>query len=73
MELTLLVILGAILALALNRDKLPTDKSNAKSKLLEMGKGFTIVVEQPKVLLGGIVRVINTTAQFAFPVFLLSI
>ena len=38
MELTLLVILGAILALALNRDKLPTDKSNAKSKLLEMGK-----------------------------------
>ena len=64
------VILGAILALALNRDKLPTDKSNAKSKLLEMGKGFTIVVEQPKVLLGGIVRVINTTAQFAFPVFL---
>jgi MFS family permease len=26
--------------------------------------------EEPKVLLGGIVRIINTTAQFAFPVFL---
>lgn len=35
-----------------------------------MLKGFTIVVEEPKVLVGGIVRVINTTAQFAFPIFL---
>jgi MFS family permease len=32
--------------------------------------GLTIVRREPKVLLGGIVRVINTTAQFAFPVFL---
>lgn len=29
--------------------------------------------DEPKVLLGGIVRVINTTAQFAFPVFYQSI
>jgi len=35
-----------------------------------MAKGLTIVKEEPKVLLGGIVRIINTTAQFAFPVFL---
>jgi len=33
-------------------------------------KGLTIVKEEPKVLIGGIVRIINTTAQFAFPVFL---
>lgn len=64
------VILGALLAIVINKDKLPTDKNNAKAKLQEMGKGFTIIIEEPKVLLGGIVRVINTTAQFAFPVFL---
>lgn len=33
-------------------------------------KGIIIMRDEPKVLLGGIVRVINTTAQFAFPVFL---
>ncbi|WP_432202134.1 MFS transporter [Staphylococcus warneri] len=64
------VVLGGFLAIVLNKDKLPTDKSNAKAKLAEMLKGFTIVVEEPKVLVGGIVRVINTTAQFAFPIFL---
>jgi MFS family permease len=36
----------------------------------ELLKGITVMKEEPKVLLGGIVRVINTTAQFAFPVFL---
>src|SRR3546814_20569938 len=36
----------------------------------ELAKGLTIMREEPKVLLGGIVRIINTTAQFAFPVFL---
>src|SRR5690606_42023713 len=36
----------------------------------ELAKDLTIKKEEPKVLLGGIVRIINTTAQFAFPVFL---
>src|SRR5690606_18767711 len=40
------------------------------SKMKELKKGLTIMKEEPKVLLGGIVRVINTTAQFAFPVVL---
>ena len=41
-----------------------------REKMKELLKGITIMKEEPKVLLGGIVRVINTTAQFAFPVFL---
>jgi MFS family permease len=41
-----------------------------KEKLSEFSKGLTIAREEPKVFLGGLVRVINTTAQFAFPVFL---
>ncbi len=41
-----------------------------REKMRELLKGITIMKQEPKVLLGGIVRVINTTAQFAFPVFL---
>jgi polyol permease family len=62
------VLVGALFALLLNKAKF--EKSNAGNHLGELLKGLTIVKEEPKVLLGGIVRVINTTAQFAFPVFL---
>ncbi len=65
------VAVGAFFALVLNRDTFKTDAiAGAVSKSKELLKGLTIVKEEPKVLLGGIVRVINTTAQFAFPVFL---
>lgn len=62
-------LLGAVFALLLNRSKAESQSAGG-SKLQELVKGLTIVKEEPKVLLGGIVRVINTTAQFAFPVFL---
>jgi polyol permease family len=62
------VLVGALFALVLNKAKF--EKSNAGNHLSELLKGLTIVKEEPKVFLGGIVRVINTTAQFAFPVFL---
>lgn len=65
------VLLGAFFALILNKDKFQTSigvKTLSRSR--EMIKGFTIIKEEPKVLIGGIVRIINTTAQFAFPVFL---
>ncbi|MEO6001473.1 MAG: MFS transporter [Chitinophagaceae bacterium] len=65
------VCVGAFFALLLNRDKLVLEKKGRTgSKAQELVKGLTIVKEEPKVLLGGIVRIINTTAQFAFPVFL---
>lgn len=63
------VLIGAFLALVINKDKFEIDTSK-KSKAAELVNGLTIVKKEPKVLLGGIVRVINTTAQFAFPVFL---
>ncbi|RPD41871.1 MFS transporter [Chitinophaga barathri] len=62
-------LLGAVFALLLNRSKAES-QSTGGSKVQELVKGLTIVKEEPKVLLGGIVRIINTTAQFAFPVFL---
>jgi polyol permease family len=65
------VLVGAFLALVLTRDKfLPQTRKAAGSKARELVKGLTILKEEPKVLLGGLVRIINTTAQFAFPVFL---
>ena len=64
------VVIGALFALLVNRDTLPAVKGNARAKAKELVKGLTIVREEPKVFIGGIVRIINTTAQFAFPVIL---
>lgn len=65
------VLLGAFFALVLVKDKTVTGiQGNVKEKVRELVRGLTIIREEPKILLGGIVRVINTTAQFAFPVFL---
>jgi polyol permease family len=64
------VLVGAFFALVLNKDKFKTVAGATNSKAKELLKGLTIVKEEPKVLIGGIVRIINTTAQFAFPVFL---
>jgi len=61
--------LGAFFALCLTSYKRESG-SKPKSNVKELMKGITIMKDEPKVLIGGIVRVINTTAQFAFPVFL---
>lgn len=63
------VLIGAFFALILNKDRFKINLQSG-TKAAELKKGLTILKEEPKVLLGGIVRVINTTAQFAFPVFL---
>jgi polyol permease family len=65
------VLVGAFFSLVLNKDKLKIGNRRGEStSAAELLKGLTIVKEEPKILLGGIVRIINTTAQFAFPVFL---
>lgn len=63
-------IIGAVFALILNPFDQVIKKANGAEKLKELAKGFTILRKEPKVLLGGIVRTINTTPQFAFPVFM---
>lgn len=65
------VLLGAFFALVLVKDNSARGiDGQFSNKLKELMRGLTIVRDEPKVFLGGIVRVINTTAQFAFPVFL---
>lgn len=63
------VLTGAFFALILNRDVFQKSESR-NNKIHELINGLAIAKKEPKVLLGGIVRVINTTAQFAFPVFM---
>ncbi len=65
------VLLGAFFALIMVKDNTVKGMGGSmKEKLTELLRGLTIARDEPKVLLGGIVRLINTTAQFAFPVFL---
>jgi len=61
--------LGALFALGMTSYKIES-KKKSRGNAKELIKGITIMRDEPKVLLGGIVRIINTTAQFAFPVFL---
>lgn len=65
------VLLGAFFALVLNKDKYQTStQKEDSSKLAALKKGITIMKDEPKVLLCGIIRVINTTSQFALPIFM---
>ncbi|QHV97845.1 MFS transporter [Spirosoma endbachense] len=64
------VAVGAFFALILNRDHFQPSAVTTEAKTKELLSGLTIIRKEPKVLIGGIVRIINTTAQFAFPVFL---
>ncbi|RNL87271.1 MFS transporter [Sinomicrobium pectinilyticum] len=65
------VLVGAFFAIIMNKDKFKSsDDKKRNTRRQELIKGLTIVTEQPKVLVGGVVRIINTTAQFAFPVFI---
>ncbi|MGP0906036.1 MFS transporter [Serratia sp. CY76391] len=65
------VVLGAVIALMLNRDDGAAQSSNReKASLGYVLKGITIAFENPKIGLGGIVRTINTSAAYGFVVFM---
>lgn len=65
------VIIGAFMAIVVNRDKIEIEEqSNDSSKLKELLNGITIVKREPKVGIAGIVRIINQASQYAFPLFL---
>lgn len=65
------VVLGAVIALMLNRDEGAAQSGNReKASLGYVLKGITIAFENPKIGLGGIVRTINTSAAYGFVVFM---
>ena len=71
---------GAAMALWLNRsedknlfagnDAAMTENKDKTSKIKELVQGLSIIKDEPKVLMGGIVRMINTLSYFAFLVFM---
>ena len=63
-------LVGAVFALVLNPYDQVIKKSDGQSQFKELAKGLTILKREPKVLISGIIRTINTTPQFAFPVFM---
>lgn len=70
------VSIGAALALWVNKSddrnlfvRTQTPPAGG-SRFEELLRGLTIVKREPKVLAGGIVRIINSTSQFAFIVFM---
>lgn len=65
------VLLGTFFTLVFVKDKSASGiQGSLKEKLSELLRGLTIVRDEPKVLLGGVVRIINSLAPYAFPVFL---
>ncbi|MCF3944539.1 MFS transporter [Oceanobacillus alkalisoli] len=68
------VLIGAFFATVVNRDKFEMPEkeevSGAASKVKELLNGITILKREPKVAIAGVVRVINQSSQYAFPLFL---
>ncbi|MFP3126599.1 MFS transporter [Ectobacillus funiculus] len=64
------VSLGGLCAIVLNKDKFDGQSMDKNtSKLKELAKGITIMFENPRIAIGGVIRTINTTASFGFVVF----
>lgn len=68
-------LIGAAFALLVNKCDdtnifADTASAPAGNKFKELFRGLGIVVREPKVLIGGIIRIINSTSQFAFVVFM---
>lgn len=54
----------------MNKDRFEKKKASKQETVHELLKGVTILVSNPRVLTGGIVRIINSIGTYGFPVFL---
>ncbi|WP_050181320.1 MFS transporter [Domibacillus robiginosus] len=63
------VIVGGIVGLLVVKDEGIRSEGNSKEKMKSLLSGLTICVEKPKVAIGGIVRIINSTGIGALPIF----
>ncbi|CAN2247852.1 putative catecholate siderophose exporter [Bacillus subtilis] len=66
----LFVAAGGFLALFFNKDKFTPVQKQDQPKWKELSKAFTIMFENPKVGIGGVVKTINAIGQFGFAIFL---
>jgi polyol permease family len=64
------VLVGGIVGLIVVKGDVRIEqKGNPKEKLKSLMSGFTICIEQPKVAIGGVVRIINSTGIGSLPIF----
>lgn len=63
------VLVGGLIGIFVVKDEVRTQAGNPKEKLKSLLSGFTICIEQPKVAIGGIVRIINSTGIGSLPIF----
>lgn len=63
------VLVGGFIGILLVKGEVSEDSRNPKEKLKNLIGGLTICIEEPRVAIGGIVRLINTTGIGALPVF----
>lgn len=54
----------------MNRDRFEKKKVSKEDTANELLKGVTILVKNPRVLTGGVIRIINSIGTYGFPVFL---
>ncbi|OMP66180.1 MFS transporter [Domibacillus epiphyticus] len=63
------VVVGGLVGILVVKDDGIKRQGNSKEKLKSLLSGLTICVEKPKVAIGGIVRIINSTGIGALPIF----
>jgi polyol permease family len=63
------VVVGGLVGLLVVKDEGIQRDGNSKDKFKSLLSGLTICVEKPKVAIGGIVRIINSTGIGALPIF----
>jgi polyol permease family len=63
------VLVGGIIGIFVVKGEVSKTKGNPKEKLKSLLSGLTICVEEPKVAIGGIVRIINSTGIGSLPIF----
>jgi hypothetical protein len=64
------VVVGGIMGILVVKDDIVKKQAkDPKEKVKNLMSGFTICIEKPKVAIGGIVRIINSTGIGALPIF----
>jgi polyol permease family len=63
------VLVGGLVGVFVVKGDVRTQTGNPKEKLKSLLSGLTICIEQPKVAIGGVVRIINSTGIGSLPIF----
>jgi polyol permease family len=63
------VLIGGLIGVVVVKGQVHEREGNGKEKLKNLLSGLTICIEKPKIAIGGVVRIINSTGVGALPIF----